>query len=114
MTKYLDYLSIAIKQFMAAKEKEFVVGKLDRLSREFLDWTVVRCQSDEPLHIQEIVMHTNIASPATTHKSISTLYEEGTWGINFPLIINDLRPQKTTSSKEVAQCQAQDLAKCLV
>ena len=39
---------------------------------------------------------------------------EGTWGINFPLIINDLRPQKTTSSKEVAQCQAQDLAKCLV
>jgi hypothetical protein len=39
---------------------------------------------------------------------------EGTWGINFPLIINDLRLQKTTSSKEVAQCQAQDLAKCLV
>lgn len=39
---------------------------------------------------------------------------EGTWGINFPLIINDLRPQKTTSSKEVAQCQAQALAKCLV
>ena len=34
---------------------------------------------------------------------------EGTWGINFPLIINDLRLQKTTSSKEVAQCQAQAL-----
>jgi hypothetical protein len=43
-----------------------------------------------------------------------TLPCEGTWGINFPLIINDLRPQKTTSSKEVAQCQAQALAKCLV
>jgi hypothetical protein len=39
---------------------------------------------------------------------------EGTWGINFSLIINDLRLQKTTSSKEVAQCQAQALAKCLV
>jgi len=30
------------------------------------------------------------------------------------LYSNDLRLQKTTSSKEVAHCQAQDLAKCLV
>jgi hypothetical protein len=35
-------------------------------------------------------------------------------GYSFPLIINDLRPQKTASSKEVAQCQAQALGKCLV
>jgi DNA-binding PadR family transcriptional regulator len=76
MTKHLDHLSIATKQFIDAREKEFVVGKLDRLSREFLDWIVVRCQSDEPLHIQEIVMHSSISSPATAHKSINRLHKE--------------------------------------
>ena len=52
--------------------------------------------------------------PSYSPRLRASWHLEGTWGINFPLIINDLRPQKTTSSKEVAQCQVQDLAKSLV
>lgn len=75
MTKRLDLRWIATKQFMAAEEQKLTVGALDRLSREFLDWIMVRCQSEEPLHIQEIVMQSDIASPATVHKSIGILQQ---------------------------------------
>jgi hypothetical protein len=75
MTKRLDTRWIAAKQFMAAEEQKLTLGKLDRLSREFLDWVAVRCQSIEPLYIQEIVMESDIASPATVHKSIKILQQ---------------------------------------
>jgi hypothetical protein len=75
MTKRLDFRWIDAKQFIAAEEQKLTVGALDRLSREFLDWIVVRCQSEEPLHIQEIVMESDIASPATVHKSINILQQ---------------------------------------
>jgi hypothetical protein len=66
---------------------------------------VFRCPSPVPVRTSFGIMRDR---PAVFVRA------EGTWGINFPLVINDLRPQKTTSSKEVAQCQAQDLAKSLV
>jgi hypothetical protein len=75
MIKRFDSAWIAAKRFIAAEEQKLALGKLDRLSREFLDWIVVRCQSEEPLHIQEVVMESNIASPATVHKSIKALHE---------------------------------------
>jgi DNA-binding MarR family transcriptional regulator len=73
MTRFLDSRWIAAKQFMAAEQQKLAVGKLDRLSRDFLDWIVVRSQMEKPLHIQEIVMESDIASPATVHKSIDVL-----------------------------------------
>ncbi|WVN42335.1 hypothetical protein AOB54_02860 [beta proteobacterium MWH-UniP1] len=76
MRKTSDFRWIAAREFMKAQEQEFTLGKLDRLSREFLDWIVLRCQSNEPLHIQEIVMGSAIASPATVHKCVDTLYHE--------------------------------------
>ncbi len=75
MTKRFDSPWLTSKRFMAAEEQKLSLGKLDRLSREFLDWIVVRCQSEEPLHIQEVVMESNIASPASVHKCITALHE---------------------------------------
>lgn len=77
MTKRFDSRWIAAKQFMAQEQQKLVLGKLDRLSREFLDWIVMRCQSEKPLYIQEIVMESDIASPATVHKSIDILGNAG-------------------------------------
>lgn len=73
MSRRFDSRWIAAKQFMAAEQQKLVLGRIDRLSRDFLDWILVRSQLDKPLHIQEIVMESDIASPATVHKSIDVL-----------------------------------------
>ncbi len=73
MAKSSQYSWIAVNEFIKTEEGKLTLGKLDRLSRQLLQWIVVRCQSDELLHIQEIIAHSEVASPATVHKCIDVL-----------------------------------------
>jgi DNA-binding MarR family transcriptional regulator len=87
---------IAGKQFMASEEQRLSIGKVDRLSRLVLDWIVLRCLSNKPLHIQEIVMKSGIASPATIHKSLDTLLRAKL--IELTIDAADLRRRQVTPS----------------
>lgn len=73
MSKEFKSSWTAVNQFMKTEEGKLTLGNLDRLSRELLQWIVSRCQSDELLHVQEIVAKSEVASPATVHKCIDVL-----------------------------------------
>ncbi len=52
-------------------------AKLDLIGQRLLEWIAVRNQREEPLYVQEIVMKSEVASPATIHKGIAILECEG-------------------------------------
>ena len=52
-------------------------AKLDLIGQRLLEWIAVRNQKEEPLYVQEIVMKSEVASPATIHKGIAILEREG-------------------------------------
>ena len=52
-------------------------AKLDLIGQRLLEWIAVRNQREDPLYVQEIVMKSDVASPATIHKGIAILEREG-------------------------------------
>ncbi len=52
-------------------------AKLDLIGQRLLEWIAVRNQREEPLYVQEIVMKSEVASPATIHKVIAILLHHG-------------------------------------
>ena len=52
-------------------------AKLDLIGQRLLEWIAVRNQREDPLYVQEIVMKSEVASPATIHKGIAILEREG-------------------------------------
>ncbi len=52
-------------------------AKLDLIGQRLLEWIAVRNQREEPLYVQEIVMKSEVASPATIHKGIASLERDG-------------------------------------
>ncbi len=52
-------------------------AKLDLIGQRLLEWIAVRNQREEPLYVQEIVMKSEVAAPATIHKGIAILEREG-------------------------------------
>lgn len=68
---------IALRALLDSAEKDAGYGELDPISQRMLEWIAVRKQDDAPLYIQEVVMKSGIASPATVHKSIALLERLG-------------------------------------
>lgn len=64
---------IALRALLDSLDSETEFGDLDPLSQRALEWIAVRGRDDAPLHIQEIVMKSQIASPATIFKVLSNL-----------------------------------------
>lgn len=64
---------VSLRQFLDEIESETEYGNLDRTHQRLLEWIAIRGQRDAPLHIQEIVMKSRVASPATIHKVLSNL-----------------------------------------
>jgi hypothetical protein len=58
-------------------------GQLDVISQRLLEWISVRNRKADPLHVQEIVLKSEIASPATIHKSVALLEERGLITVNI-------------------------------
>ncbi|MFN9944511.1 MAG: hypothetical protein ACK56I_34090, partial [bacterium] len=52
------------------------MGGLDVLSLRLLDWIYATQSSKEPLYVQTIITKSQVASPATLHKSLAALLRE--------------------------------------
>ncbi len=68
---------ISLRTLLDNLDSETEFGNLDPFSQRALEWIAIRNQSDDPLYVQEIVMKSQIASPATVHKVISNLERAG-------------------------------------
>ena len=68
---------ISLRAVLESLHSETDYGQLDVISQRLLEWISVRNRKADPLHVQEIVLKSEIASPATIHKSIALLEERG-------------------------------------
>lgn len=63
----------SLRALLDSLDSETEFGHLDSLSKRGLEWIAVRSRDDAPLHVQEIVMKSQVASPATIFKVLSNL-----------------------------------------
>jgi DNA-binding MarR family transcriptional regulator len=68
---------IALRKVLDGLESDTNYGSLDPLAQRVLEWVYVRSKSNDPLFVQEIITDSRIASPATLHKCIASLKEQG-------------------------------------
>jgi DNA-binding MarR family transcriptional regulator len=68
---------IALRALLDSLESQTEYKKLDASSQRLLEWIAVRVQKEAPLHIQEIILRSEVASPATVHKLLATLEHAG-------------------------------------
>ncbi|NBW00406.1 MAG: MarR family transcriptional regulator [Betaproteobacteria bacterium] len=74
---------ISLRALIESLQSESDYGQLDLISQRLLEWICVRNRKSDPLHVQEIVLKSEIASPATIHKSIALLEERGLITVNI-------------------------------
>ena len=74
---------ISLRTVLESLQSETDYGQLDVISQRLLEWISVRNRKADPLHVQEIVLKSEIASPATIHKSIALLEERGLITVNI-------------------------------
>jgi DNA-binding MarR family transcriptional regulator len=74
---------ISLRTFMDSLQSETDYSRIDVISQRLLEWISLRNLSADPLHVQEIVLKSEIASPATIHKSIALLEERGLITVNI-------------------------------
>ncbi|MBU3725008.1 MAG: hypothetical protein FGM18_05785 [Burkholderiaceae bacterium] len=70
--------------------------KIDPISQRILEWIAIRNKMEAPLHVQEIIMKSQVASPATVHKSLSALEYRGL--ITITIDANDTRRRIVTAT----------------
>jgi len=68
---------IALRALLDSLESQTEYKKLDASSQRLLEWIAVRVQKETHLHIQEIILRSEVASPATVHKLLATLEHAG-------------------------------------
>lgn len=68
---------LSLKALLDSLESETEYGSLDRTSQRILEWVYVRTQEDSPLYIQEIIMKSGAASPASIYKALGVLELKG-------------------------------------
>ncbi len=68
---------ISLRKLLDTVSSGTEYAKLDLISQRLLEWIAVRNQREEPLYVQEIVMKSEVASPATIHKVIAILLHHG-------------------------------------
>ena len=68
---------ISLRKLLDTVSSGTEYANLDLISQRLLEWIAVRNQREDPLYVQEIVMKSDVASPATIHKGIAILEREG-------------------------------------
>jgi DNA-binding MarR family transcriptional regulator len=68
---------IALRALLDSLELQTEYKNLDASSQRLLEWIAVRVRKEAPLHIQEIILRSEVASPATVHKLLATLEHAG-------------------------------------
>jgi DNA-binding MarR family transcriptional regulator len=80
---------IALRALLDSLESQTDYKNLDAGSQRLLEWIAVRVQKEAPLHIQEIILKSEVASPATVHKFLATLEHRGL--ISMSVDVSDSR-----------------------
>ena len=80
---------IALRALLDSLESQTEYRNLDTSSQRLLEWIAVRVQKEAPLHIQEIILRSEVASPATVHKLLATLEHAGL--ISMTVDVSDSR-----------------------
>jgi DNA-binding MarR family transcriptional regulator len=80
---------IALRALLDSLESQTEYKNLDASSQRLLEWIAVRVQKEAPLHIQEIILKSEVASPATVHKLLTILEQEGL--ISMSVDVSDSR-----------------------
>jgi DNA-binding MarR family transcriptional regulator len=80
---------IALRALLDSLESQTEYKNLDASSQRLLEWISVRVQKEAPLHIQEIILRSEVASPATVHKLLATLEHAGL--ISMTVDVSDSR-----------------------
>lgn len=84
----------SLRTFLDSLESESGYKQVDPISQRILEWISLRNRAGAPLHVQEIIMKSQVASPATVHKSLSTLEYRGL--ITITIDANDTRRRIVT------------------
>ncbi len=66
-------LWIDLRRKLAELEETSSYAGLDTLTQRLLEWIHTRTRSGDVLYVQEIVMQSGVASPATIHKGLVLL-----------------------------------------
>ncbi len=91
---------VTLRAALDELEAQAGYDQLDRISQRLLEWIAVRRKDDALLHIQEIVLKSNVASPATVHKSLYILEQRGLISINIDANDSRRRIVSITASAE--------------
>lgn len=69
---------VELQQLVGQLEATTDMKLIDDMSRRVFEWIYARSvDSQEPIFVQTVVMESDVASPATIHKSLSILEREG-------------------------------------
>ncbi len=69
---------VALQQLVSQLESTTDMKLVDEMSRRVFEWVYARSvESAAPIFVQTVVMQSDVASPATIHKSLSVLEREG-------------------------------------
>lgn len=68
---------LEVRRFLQETIDGSELAKLDDISLRLLDWVVTQSsRAAAPLFMQSLVLHANVASPATIYKSVSKLMDQ--------------------------------------
>jgi hypothetical protein len=69
---------IGLQQLVAELESSTDMKLVDEMSRRVFEWIYARrFETEDPIFVQTVVMESDVASPATIHKSLSVLERAG-------------------------------------
>lgn len=77
-----------LRQLIDALKSETDFNGIDERTQRLLEWIVAHQSADKPMFVQSIVMKSDVASPATVHKSLGLLERQD-------LIRVEIDPQDT-------------------
>ena len=87
---------LCLRNLVDRLESKTAYGEVDSISQRLLEWVYVRVKRPEPLFVQEIILKSEVASPATLHKCIATLSQYGLLQVNADPIDNRRRQVDVT------------------
>lgn len=91
---------ISLRTLLDSLESDTEFNTLDPIGQRMLEWIAVRTQNAAPLHIQEIVRKSEVASPATVHKTIAILEQQGLISVSKDTIDSRRRIVRITTQAE--------------
>lgn len=68
---------ISLRRLLDELGSSTELNKVDEMSRRVFDWVYARQQiNTDPIYVQTVVMESDVASPASIHKSLAVLERE--------------------------------------